>query len=122
VTAGPRQRPDSPDIQTERPPETPQVTADTPVEAVPSAVEDDLDIPNPETFLGDDLVRRAFLTALFGAIFPPITLYSLWLLWRVALFPGKISPAFMPRFYVAIALDLLVFCFWFLLLFGRLYR
>jgi len=51
---------------------------------------------NAETFLGDDLVRRAFLASLFG-FSGFLSLYSLWLLGRLAFFPGKISPRMMPR-------------------------
>jgi hypothetical protein len=112
VTSGPRRGPDSPDIQ-QTPTTTPaEITADTPIEAVPSAVEGDLDIPDPETFLGDDLVRRAFISSLFGVLAP----YSIWLLGRLAFYPGKISPRMMLRLYLTIAIDLF-WCVAFLLLF-----
>jgi hypothetical protein len=97
------------DIQQTPTERTGRVTADTPLEAVPSAAEDDLDVPDAETFIGDDLVRRAFISSLFGFLFP----YSLWLLARVAFYPGKISPKMMPRLYLTIAID----AWWCLLLF-----
>ena len=66
ITAVPRHNPASQDVREEPAPKPDQVTSDTPLEAVPSALEDDLDVPDMETFVGDDLVRRAFLSALFG--------------------------------------------------------
>jgi hypothetical protein len=122
VTAVPRHKPNSADVQQERSPNPVKITSDTPLEAVPSAMEDDLDLPNMETFIGDDLVRRAFLTALFGPLFLPITLYSFWLLGRLALYPGKLSPQVTPKLYGALAINLLVFAGWVLFFGMLLYR
>ena len=117
ITAVPRHNPASQEVQEQAAAKSDKVTSDTPLEAVPSAVEDDLDLPDMETLVGDDLVRRAFLCALFGALFFPITLYSLWLVGRLALYPGKISPRLMPRFYWALLIDAFVCVGWLLLLF-----
>ena len=111
VMAAMEPAPASQDIQ-EAPTTAPGgITSDTPIEAVPSALADDPDIPDAETFLGDDLVRRAFLASLFG-FSGFLSLYSLWLLGRLAFFPGKISPRMMPRLYWTMAID----AFWVLLL------
>ena len=122
VTAFPKHSPASQEVQQDRSPNPVQVTADTPLEAVPSSVEDDLDLPDMETFIGDDIVRRAFLSALFGPVFPLITLYSFWLLGRLALYSGKVSPRMTPKLYGALAINVLVFAEYallYVLLFGR---
>ena len=128
VAAVPRHNPASRDVQEEPTARPDKITSDTPTESVPAAVEDDLDLAPLDTFLGDDLVRRAFLTALFGPgafltallvpVFLPLTLYSVWLLARLALFPGKVSPRMMPLLYWALFIDGLV-CVFYLILFGR---
>ncbi len=94
----------SDDIQTEPPPNRSTVTSDTPIEAVPWAREEEEDRPAPETSISDDLVRRAFRSALFGLLFFPLTFYAVWLLWRLVGCAGKISPQLMPRLYAAIAM------------------
>jgi hypothetical protein len=106
VTAIPKYSTVSQEVQEEPAVKPEKITADEPLEAMPSALDDDLDLPDMETFVGDDLVRRAFLSALFGVLIP----YSLWLLVRLAFYPGKISPRLMPRLYWTIAID----AFWFL--------
>jgi Putative prokaryotic signal transducing protein len=101
VTAVPRHSPISQDVQEEPAVRPERITSDQPLEAMPSALDGDIDVPDMETFVGDDLVRRAFFSSLFGVLSP----YSLWLLGRLAFYPGKISPRLMPRLYWAIAID-----------------
>jgi hypothetical protein len=114
VTTTPGRNTVSRDIQKEPafPPE--KITADAPREAPPSALDGDLDVPDMETLVGDDLVRRAFFASLFGFLSP----YSIWLLTRLAFYPGKISPRLMPKFYGAILID----AGWCLVLLGFLAR
>jgi hypothetical protein len=83
-----------------------------------------LDLPEVATFLGDDLARRAFLSALFGFLLwamywalnsplltilfsLPFTLYAVWLMGRLAFFPGELSPKGMRHLIVAIGVTLL---------------
>jgi hypothetical protein len=80
---------------------------------------DDLDLPPLETFLGDDLAGRAFRAALFGLLFVPFSLYSVWLLVRLGLFRGNLSAGGMRRFYAALLLNGVACLFW-LSFFGRL--
>jgi hypothetical protein len=68
---------------------------------MPSALDGDFDVPDMETLVGDDLVRRAFRSSLFGVLSP----YSLWLLVRLAFYQGKISLRLMPWLYGTIAID-----------------
>jgi hypothetical protein len=92
-----------------QPPEGIQKTGDvtTGPPAIPEheLAEDDLELPPLDTVLGDDLVNRAFRAALFGCFFPPLTVYSLWLLLRLALFRGDLSPAGMRKLYGTLLLD-----------------
>jgi hypothetical protein len=76
--------------------------------------EDGPDLPPAETFLGDDLARRAFRAAVFGCVtlFVVFNLYSLWLLLRAGLFPGQLSPAGMRRLYIALLMNLGVVLLW----------
>ena len=62
-----------------------------------------------ETFLGDDLAKRAFFAALLGFLFCPLWFYSTWCLLRLLLFPGELSPAGTRHVYVALALNVLVY-------------
>jgi hypothetical protein len=82
--------------------------------------EDDLELPPLETFLGDSMVNRAYRAALFGCItlFPPFTLYALWLLFKLLLHPGEVSPAGMRRLYWTLFLVACVLAFWFLIYVG----
>jgi hypothetical protein len=66
--------------------------------------ESGLDLRNVETFLGDDLARRAFRSSLVSLAVIPLGLYSLWLLLRLALFSGEVSPAGMRSLFGAILL------------------
>jgi hypothetical protein len=113
VTTAPPFPTDGPDIQ-KRPTDKPdKVTQDAPVPA--GALDPDLDLPPLETFLGDDLVRRAFVAALFGFMCALISLYSIWLLARLAVYSGQVSPKAMPKLYVAIALNALACLGWLVL-------
>jgi hypothetical protein len=78
---------------------TDEVTTGPPTIPEHELAEDDLELPPLDTFLGDDLVNRAFRAALFGLFFTPLTVYSLWLLLRLALFRGDLSPAGMRKLY-----------------------
>ena len=101
VTAVPRHNPASQDVQEKPAPKAETITSDTPLEAVPSTVEDDLNLPNLETMVGDDLVRRAFLSSLFPLLMP----YSFWLLARLGFYSGEVSPRMMRKLYWTIAID-----------------
>jgi Putative prokaryotic signal transducing protein len=101
VTAIPRRRPVSQEIQEEPAVKPEKFTSDEPLEAAQSALDGDIDVPDMETLVGDDLVRRAFFSSLFGVLSP----YSIWLLGQLAFYQGKISPRLMPRLYWAIAID-----------------
>jgi hypothetical protein len=101
------------DIQEKKEELTPEVPARSTVEPPPAPAAGDLydgrvELPPLATFQGDDLAERAYRAALFGLLFFPLTLYSLWLLLRLAFFPGDISPGGMRRMYIAVALNLLV--------------
>jgi hypothetical protein len=98
-----------------------QVEAGAPAVPEHQLAEDDLELPPLETFLGDDLARRAFRAALFGCLAPcgPFTLYSLWLLLRLSLYPGGLSPAGMRRRQGALLLDEVVCLFWLMFCGGR---
>jgi hypothetical protein len=101
VTAVPRNGPVSRDVQEEPTVKPEKITTDEPLDAMPPALDGDFDVPDMETLVGDDLVRRAFISSLFGVLSP----YSLWLLVQLAFYRGKISPRLMPRLYWAIAID-----------------
>jgi hypothetical protein len=112
VTTTPKYSPSSQEIQEEPVFRAEKITPDEPLEAAPPELEHDLVVPDMETMVGDDLVRRAFLSSLFPILIP----YSLWLLTRLAFYPGKISPRLMTRFYWTIALDVF-WCLCLLMLF-----
>jgi Putative prokaryotic signal transducing protein len=101
VTAFPRHSPVSQDVQEQPTAKPEKITSDEPLEAMPPPLEHDFVVPDMETMVGDDLVRRAFLSSLFPFLIP----YSLWLLGRLAFYPGKISPRLMPRLYWTITID-----------------
>jgi len=101
VTAAPRRSPVSWEVQEEPVAKLEKITADEPLEAMPSALDGDFDVPDMETLVGDDLVRRAFRSSLFGVLSP----YPLWLLLRLAFYQGKISLRLMPWLYGTIAID-----------------
>jgi hypothetical protein len=112
VTTTPKYSPSSQKIQEEPVFKAEKLMADEPPEAAPPELEHDLVVPDMETMVGDDLVRRAFLSALFPLLIP----YSLWLMTRLAFYPGKISPRLMTRFYWTIAIDVF-WCLCLLMLF-----
>jgi hypothetical protein len=75
--------------------------------------ESDLQLPPLETFLGDDLARRAMLAALFGPFTVGLgTLYSCWLLVKLFLYSGELSPSGMRKLYLAILLNGLFSLVW----------
>ncbi|KKL83136.1 hypothetical protein LCGC14_1977750, partial [marine sediment metagenome] len=63
-------------------------------------------------FRMDEVVRRALRCALFGLLFWPLQLYSLWLLVRLALHGAPLGSANRRRVLIAFLLDLppMVFC------------
>jgi hypothetical protein len=65
----------------------------------------------PVPSLGDSLATRAVKAAIIGLLAcPPLLhLYSFWLLIRLALHSGEVSPAGMRKVYVALVIDLAVF-------------
>ncbi len=60
----------------------------------------------------DDLVVRAFRAAGFGLLFPPLQLYSLWLLARIALRPDPLDHTDRRRVVATLLLNLptIIFC------------
>jgi hypothetical protein len=60
---------------------------------------------------GDDLATRAYRAAVIGlVVLPPLmTLYSLWLLLRLAFHSGHVGSAGTRKAVIAIALDFTVF-------------
>ncbi len=64
-------------------------------------------MPNLDTFLADDLAQ-SHGAALFGAMSAVFlfNLYSLWLLFRLCLMPGELTPKNSSRLRWAIFLDL----------------
>jgi hypothetical protein len=89
--------------------------------------EDSPEMVNPETFLADDLARRAFRAAVFsvmtmGIIFLSLGLgaivslgfcaYSCWLLLRLCRMPGELSPRSSNRLLWAFCLNVLVLLTW----------
>lgn len=61
---------------------------------------------------GDQLAQRAFKAAGLTALFWPLVLYSVWLLWRLFFVDEELSPAGLRKFYWAMAIDGLVCLFW----------
>jgi hypothetical protein len=116
VTTAPAFASDAPDIQKHPTDKPDKVTSDAPIAA--GALDPDLDLPPLETFLGDDLVRRAFVASLFGFTCALISLYSMWLLARLAVYSGQVSPKAMSKLYVAIALNALACLGWLMLVCG----
>jgi hypothetical protein len=74
------------------------------------------DLPPAETFLGDDLARRAFRSALFGWLFIGFTLYSLWLQLRLSLFPRELSPTALSKLRWTFLMNLAMLLLWTLFL------
>jgi hypothetical protein len=74
----------------------------------------DADIEALRTAVGDDLAARACRAAIFGLIIlPPLLhLYSLWLLARLAVYPGEVSAAGLRKTCAAIAIDVLALVFY----------
>jgi hypothetical protein len=74
----------------------------------------DADIEALRTSVGDDLAARACRTAIIGLfILPPLLhLYSLWLLARLAMYPGDVSAAGLRKIYAALAIDVLALVFY----------
>jgi hypothetical protein len=87
-------------------------------------------LPNPQTFLGDDLVRRALLSGIFGllgvcAVFSWagqflrlmvfFTFYSFWLLAKIFLYPGELSDRGMRQLYATFAVNGVALFLWLVL-------
>jgi hypothetical protein len=72
------------------------------------------EIPNLDTFLADDLARRAFRAALFGIMSTVFlfNLYSLWLSLRLCLMPGELTPKSSSRLRWAVLLNIIVVLAW----------
>lgn len=60
----------------------------------------------PSTAAGDDLVDRAYRAAVYGSVFPPLTLYSLALILSASFKP--VSPHGSRRFYGALVICVVV--------------
>jgi hypothetical protein len=94
-------------------------TTTAPTAALPEDVGAGVDVPDVTTLHGDDMARRAFLSAVFGLLAAsggivvmfgllvaiPFVGYSGWLLLKLMAYSGELSPAGMRRMYGAIALD-----------------
>jgi hypothetical protein len=90
-----------------------QLSREAPGLPEPVDAESDLQLPPLETFLGDDLARRAMLAALFGPFTVGLgTLYSCWLLLKLLLFSGELSPSGLRKVYLAILLNGLFSLVW----------
>jgi hypothetical protein len=77
--------------------------------------EDAVDIPPAETFLADDLARRAFRAAVFGAMTPicgVFSLYSVWLSLRLCFMPGELTPQNSQRLRWALLINGLIGLGW----------
>lgn len=83
---------------------------DTPSRATQTPPEDDE--PFPVLPRGDALARRAFTAGMLALVFPPLVLYSIWLLGNLAFVDEELTPTSMRRFYWTIILDALVGCLW----------
>ncbi len=61
--------------------------------------------------LNDDLAERAWLTAVFGCVTLPVVLhvYSFWLLLRLLVTPGEVSPRRWPKACAALFIDTVIF-------------
>jgi hypothetical protein len=91
-----------------------QITAQPPAAQAEELIEDHEEIPNLESFLADDLARRALRAALFGAmtIFFLLNFYSLWLSLRLCLMPGELTPENARRLRWAMLLNGFVVVVW----------
>ena len=96
---------------------------DTTTAPAPSVAAEDgvgLDVPDVTTLQGDDMARRAFLSAVFGLLTAAggvlflvagllvafcFVAYSGWLLLKLMTYSGELSPAGLHRLYGAIALN-----------------
>jgi hypothetical protein len=78
-----------------------QLTPGEPAVPEHELAESEPDLPPAETFLSDDLARRALRAAIVGCLLPcgVVTLYSLWLQLRLCLFPGELSPEATRKLY-----------------------
>ncbi len=75
-------------------------------------LEDAPEMVDPETFLADELARRALRAAIFGPMACGLfNFYSLWLLFRLCLMPGELSPRSSRRLALAFAINVLVAIF-----------
>jgi Putative prokaryotic signal transducing protein len=113
VTGVPLYNAASQEIQEEPVAKSGKITTDAPLEAEPSMLDGDIDVPDMETLVGNDLVRRAFRLSLFSLLLPILAPFAVWLFVRLAFYPGKISPRLMPQFYGTMAIGgcwLLFFC------------
>jgi hypothetical protein len=72
-----------------------ELTSQTPLTPDHTLGSEDVEVPPLATLLGDDMARRAFLSALFGCVLPIgiFTLYSAWVLVGLLFYPGELSPA-----------------------------
>jgi hypothetical protein len=89
-----------------------QVRTGPPVLSADDLREDSPELADPETFLADDLARRALRAGLIGFLFVPIAFYSLWLCLRLCLMPGELSAKNRNRLCGAILLNVLVMLAW----------
>jgi hypothetical protein len=91
-----------------------QITAEPPPPPVQELTEDHEEITNLDSFLPDDLARRALRAAIFGAmtVFFLLNFYSLWLSFRLCLMPGELTPDNSRRLRWAMVLNGLVVLAW----------
>jgi hypothetical protein len=65
------------------------------------------ELPDLTLQRGEDLARRALLSAVFGLVFFPLIFYSGWVLLRLMTYSGELSPSGTRKLYGAMVVDLL---------------
>jgi hypothetical protein len=97
------------------PPPSQDLTPDAPPPPEPEPKPEPVGVelpPAADLLQGDDLARRAFRSALFGFFFPPLFLYSAWLLVRLFNYPAELSPAATRRLHGALVVLLVLVVVW----------
>jgi hypothetical protein len=103
-----------------------ETTASVPEPSVEDEMDTGIDVPDVTTLIGDDMARRALLSAVFGLITMtsglvwlalgviaslPFFAYSAWMLLKLMTYSGEVSPAGTWRLYGAIAVDGIIVLF-----------
>jgi hypothetical protein len=78
-----------------------------------SVPQEDKKEPNKPTTVGDDLARRAFVAAVFGAAGAGVLMpLSWWFLLRLATYPGELNRTGIHHLYWALGLNAVAVVFW----------